>query len=99
MRLLDLDPHWYVLEDGGPIVGLSFYCPHCRKERLGILFHHDGHAAIEDGYIRAHYPNDPQRYIWTMTGPADFATLTLSPSVDASKSGHWHGSITNGECR
>lgn len=26
-------------------------------------------------------------------------TLTLTPSVDASKHGHWHGFITNGEIR
>lgn len=27
----------------------------------------------------------------------DFATLTVSPSIDASASGNWHGFIKNGE--
>lgn len=33
---------------------------------------------------------------WTRTGEA-FDVLSLAPSVDASRSGHWHGSISNGE--
>lgn len=36
-------------------------------------------------------------YVWTLHGDEDFRTLTLTPSVDASKAGHWHGFITNGE--
>ncbi len=43
VRLIDLDPRWYVLETGGPSVGLTFECPHCHSVRLGIAFHHRGH--------------------------------------------------------
>lgn len=32
---------------------------------------------------------------WTREGDA-FDTLSLTPSIDASRSGHWHGFITNG---
>lgn len=92
MRLVDLDPRWFVFEDGGPKVGLTFECPHCREQRIGVAFHHQGHEAIDDAYIRAHSAEN----IWTMTG-VDFADLSLSPSVDASKSGHWHGFVTNGQ--
>ncbi len=35
---------------------------------------------------------------WTRTGD-DFATMTCTPSIDASASGHWHGFITNGEIK
>ena len=28
-----------------------------------------------------------------------FETLTLTPSVDASAAGHWHGHVTDGEVR
>ena len=35
---------------------------------------------------------------WQRAGDT-FDTLTLSPSVDASASGHWHGFIVNGEIR
>lgn len=32
---------------------------------------------------------------WTFEGN-DFSTLTVTPSIDASASGNWHGFITNG---
>jgi hypothetical protein len=37
-------------------------------------------------------------YAWGKTGD-DFETLTITPSIDASASGHWHGHITSGEIR
>jgi hypothetical protein len=98
MRLIDLDPRWFALEAGGPRVGLTFDCPCCRETRIGVAFHHTGHEAIEDEYIRAHGNGSP-RFIWTLEAGADFETLTLSPSIDASASGHWHGFITAGEIR
>lgn len=94
MKLTDLNPRWFVLEENGPRVGLTFDCPHCQKERLGVAFHHLGREAIEDQYIFAH---SSEKHIWTMTGE-DFHDLTLSPSVDASGAGHWHGSISSGVC-
>lgn len=97
MKLIDLDPHWYVLEENGPRVGLTFLCPHCQQTHLAVAFHHDGHAAMEDAYIRAHFPGDPSKYIWNLNGQEDFGTLTLTPSIDVSKAGHWHGFITNGQ--
>lgn len=105
MKLLDLEPRWFVLEDGGPRVGLTFECPCCRNERIGIVFHHRGHEAIEDEYIKAHHNApcgnanlEPNKFIWTIDGPDDFASLTVTPSIDASKAGHWHGFITGGQC-
>jgi hypothetical protein len=29
----------------------------------------------------------------------DFETVTVTPSIDASKSGNWHGFIVNGEIK
>lgn len=50
-------------------------------------------------------PDEPEGLVtvppgvhWKREGDA-FDTLSLTPSVDASKSGHWHGYITNGEAR
>jgi hypothetical protein len=40
----------------------------------------------------------PPGVVWGRTGDT-FDTLTLSPSVDASAAGHWHGWVSNGECR
>jgi hypothetical protein len=34
--------------------------------------------------------------LWQRTGD-DFEDLTLTPSIDASNSGHWHGFITGGQ--
>jgi len=100
MRLNDLEPRWVALESGGPVVGLGFQCPHCLTERLAVLFHHSGNAAIaEEGYIRAHNGDRPEQYIWTLAEGSTFGDMTLTPSIDASKSGHWHGFITNGEIR
>jgi len=84
MRLTELNPRWYILEKGGPRVGLTFDCPHCRTERLGVAFHHRGHEAMEDGYIKAHSLNT--NHIWTEDGN-DFDSVTLTPSIDASASG------------
>lgn len=97
MKLTELNPRWWAFEAAGPRVGLSFDCPHCRIERLAVAFHHRGHEAIEDASILAHHYNGNGGYIWTLNGQDDFATLTLTPSIDASRTGHWHGFITNGE--
>jgi hypothetical protein len=38
---------------------------------------------------------------WTISGDEDctsFDNVSLTPSVDASKYGHWHGMITDGMC-
>lgn len=59
----------------------------CGSLRLGIFFANpvDGKSATDDADNK-----------WTRSGES-FNDLTLTPSVDCSVSGHWHGSITNGE--
>jgi len=100
LKLLDLSPKWWCF-DGGHRVGLTFLCPCCvgteRETHLGIAFHHKGHEAIDDEYVRAH--GHGGEHIWELNSEEDFHNLTLAPSIDASKSGHWHGFITNGEIR
>jgi hypothetical protein len=39
----------------------------------------------------------PPGTLWRRTGTT-FEKLTLSPSVDASNSGHWHGLVELGVC-
>ncbi len=102
VKLLDLQPKWWRFELGGPRVGLTFLCPCCvgtdRETHLGIAFEHRGHEAIDRAYIKAH-GHGSEEHIWELMSEEDFATLTLTPSIDASKTGHWHGFITNGEAR
>jgi hypothetical protein len=35
---------------------------------------------------------------WNIGG-RDFESMSITPSIDASASGHWHGHVTNGEIR
>jgi hypothetical protein len=100
MKLTDLEPRFFVVgQAGGQPHGITFDCPHCvgneHGSRLAIALHMDGTNFDPD-------PQNPQQFetgetIWTITGGDSFDNLSLSPSVDASESGHWHGHITNGE--
>lgn len=102
MRLADLDPRFYTVgQDSDDRHGITFDCPHCvgkeNGSRLAIALHMDGTNFDPD-------PDNPQQFaanetVWTITGGDSFENLSLSPSVDASKAGHWHGFITNGEVR
>lgn len=104
MKLADLRPKWGVDADivlGGVIVhdesrtgmGITFQCPCCvgtpRATRLGVFFRNpvDGKPPSDDF--------DAQ-HLWLRTGTT-FEDLSLSPSINASEYGHWHGFITNGE--
>lgn len=94
MKLTELEPHFFCETAQGGVVGLSFLCPHCLKTRLGIRFNDVGHTLIG-----VHQPDplctQPGVTVWTLTGTS-FEDMSLSPSIDASASGHWHGFITNG---
>jgi hypothetical protein len=100
MRLTELNPRW--TGTGAIITGLTFDCPHCRIQRLGIMFQNaiDLEGWLEKGCTRHH-----SDYEWDRTGET-FDTMSLSPSIDTSQppdihridfEGHWHGFITNGE--
>lgn len=98
MRLVDLNPRWYCVGKAENIVGFTFDCPCCvNKEnsvRLAIAVHIDG-TDIDP------YPENPKQIpagtlVWNITGGKTFDDLSVSPSVDASNQGHWHGFITNG---
>lgn len=94
MRLIELNPRW--TGTGAIITGITFDCPHCRTQRLGVVFKNaiDPEKWLERGVTRNHAECE-----WDRQGET-FETLTLSPSVDASKldfGNHWHGFITNGE--
>lgn len=94
MRLTDLNPRWV---GHGPILtGITFDCPHCRVQRLGVLFKNaiDPEGWIEKGVTRCHAECE-----WDRTGET-FDTLSLSPSIDTTQlvfENHWHGFINNGE--
>lgn len=105
MRLIDLEPSWMVLRQGGDVVGLTFRCPHCppgergQTTYLGVMFTSviDRDSANTEEVAWPDYmAKRPGKHFWKRTGDT-FENLTISPSVDVSKEGHWHGHITNGE--
>jgi len=103
MKLIDLKPKWFNLEEGGIRVGLTFECPHCfdsitsySNTRIGVSFHERGKELIEDTYIHAHTTDPFFNHIWEEDGE-DFYNITLTPSIDVSHAGHWHGFLIKGE--
>lgn len=83
---------------------LAFLCPHCNKDYLCVknvvMSERDQHELYEkvfgEWWNLEVVPCNPN-FCWSISG--DFSNMTITPSVDASKSGHWHGFITNGEVR
>lgn len=103
MKLADLEPKWKAHGDN-PRAGLIFKCPCCRtvwltakaapiptREQFRM---YEDESRVSGGQVVTCRADA----VWTFAGD-DFATLSATPSVDASASGHWHGFITNGECR
>ena len=103
MRLAELEPRWVTgirgkfpeAEGKRGHIGLTFLCPHCRTQRLGILFD----PPIDDDVLWLFASWSPflgDR--WQREGET-FDSISLTPSIDASESGHWHGFITDGEIK
>lgn len=98
MKLTDLEPRWLT-----PDVFI-FRCPCCREMWLSCkrvpLSISDQMDLFRDALAiekanRIVVPMQ-QDYAWRFSSD-DFSTLTVSPLIDASRSGHWHGVIRNGE--
>lgn len=109
MRLSDLEPRWVgfdVVPEGRARIGVGFLCPHCKEQRLVVFFRPfiDPNDVVKLALWQLPDAPDPNTgeirpvHWWNRDGE-DFETLTLSPSVDASNSGHWHGFIQNGEIK
>lgn len=107
MRLTDLEPRWI----HGNV--FAFLCPHCQKVFLtccNVPMDQKEQFALYEKEFGEDWnlivvPCRPGAS-WSISGSvptaidAAFITdLTVSPSIDASASGHWHGFITNGEIR
>jgi hypothetical protein len=111
MKLTELEPRW--LEHDGRKVGMLLRCPHCRKTWLSCMFeagipvvcHRSGKPVTQFELFQTNLGEEPYDVVpcstvckWDRNGD-DFSTMTVTPSLDASASGHWHGTITNGEVK
>jgi hypothetical protein len=93
--------------------GVSFDCPCCvgnaaKGGRLAVFFANPitpcppADISLENRFKWAHEHDHLTDHhvggvLWQRTGET-FETLTLAPSIDCSRWGHWHGFITNGVC-
>jgi Family of unknown function (DUF6527) len=106
MNLSELDPRWL-----SPNL-FVFRCPHCREVWLvckNIPMKMSAQVDLLTDAIGPDWIPAKQDFSWNIVGPGpiqngyqigiDFARVTVTPSIDASASGHWHGFITNGEIR
>lgn len=96
MKLVDLEPKWIHTNL------FVFRCPHCRDTYLSCKNMKMGVGAQVELFEREFGEGYASRCVpaecgcsWSITG--DFAAMTVSPSIDASRSGHWHGHIQNGQ--
>lgn len=111
MRLLDLDPRWLVKD--GKRVGFIFLSPksspgavHWRqtcsfeptpfRDQCKLVWAAMADQAGEDHEFDSWQPCR-RDFAWSHQGDLDFAALTVTPSLDGSAGGLWHGFITNGE--
>lgn len=96
-RLISLEPKWL-----SPTL-FAFRCPHCRDVWLTCktmpLSNKDQHdlykVVFGDDWNLLVVPSAPDT-VWRINGRG-FEYMSVTPSIDASKSGHWHGHISGGE--
>lgn len=83
--LRDLSPNW-VRNKRQEIVGISFRCPACPKEKLHVIS-----VGWKDKEVWGRSP------LWEKSGGDTFETLVLDPSIDGTKGGcSFHGWVRNG---
>lgn len=105
MKLADLEPEWLspdVFIFKNPTGGKDWLT--CKRVVMSgknqrILFYgdwEDENSPAKTKWVgKSIVPTMPD-CAWKFEGN-DFATLTVTPSLDCSASGNWHGFITNGE--
>ena len=99
MRLIDLEPSWLskdVFIFRNPTGGKDWLT--CKRVEIRLrdqykLIYEDNSRFIEETVVMTR-----PEFAWKFEG-SDFNIMTVSPSIDASASGNWHGFIVNGEIR
>jgi hypothetical protein len=100
MKLTELEPRW-IHEHV-----FVFLCPCCRKDWLSCKTVQMSHktqrllfdAVFGEGGWNVTHVLTKDDTAWKVSS-RDFNTMTVTPSLDASASGNWHGFITAGEIK
>lgn len=106
MKLVELDPRW--IEKDNKRVGFTFFSP-VQREGMGksrwrqscfseLTSSDEQFELLGDKPVQHCNP----ACAWKIEGGienAEFETMTVTPSIDGSAGGLWHGHITNGEIR
>lgn len=103
MKLTELDPRW--LYKDGRRVGFTFRSPtkpewrqSCFVESFGTKEQWEIFGEPDMEFTQG----CRKECCWKIEGGiehANFSTLTVTPSIDGSAGGTWHGFITNGEIK
>lgn len=100
MRLSELSPRWITGENCDL---LTFFCPCCKEfyltiktpgkisEKTMVRLLEQEFGETWNEFVVPCNPNAD----WRCVGDLD--SMTITPSVDATASGHWHGFVTNGD--
>jgi len=98
VRLVDLDPQWITPDlfiFRNPTGGDAWLS--CK--RVPMTFNEQCEKLWERPEFKGRIIVTTVAHMaWQFEGN-DFSNLTVTPSIDASASGNWHGFITNGEIR
>jgi len=98
MKLTDLDPRWLYLDDRQ--VGFCFRSPKNEKWYQSCFFEQVERRVqwklLSDELGHCNYQACDSDTVWTREGDF-FKDLTVSPSLDGSKGGLWHGYIIDGQ--
>ena len=105
MRLVDLKPEWVINE--GRRIGFTFVSPTDPKWRQSCFAEPTPTKVqwrlFEEMYGELYMVQGCKPTIgWVIEGgiaAADFATMSVTPSLDGSQGGLWHGHITKGEIK
>lgn len=103
MKLLDLEPQWLVpgkvfifrSPSGKGDWILCKNIPMTIHEQINLVANFTGDG---DAFAYRDRPCVPMREgtCWTFDNADSFETISVTPSIDASASGNWHGFIKNG---
>jgi len=99
MKLTDLEPRWLTPDlfiFRNPTGGRDWLsCKRAPIDRPQYKFFYEKCPDL----IGQPIVGTVSEFCWNFEPNGDFATLTVTPSIDASSSGNWHGFITNGEIK